>query len=1682
MTDDQCSAHIFEDVFSSSYSQLDQIARILSRRAEVLSTTPPATHALRGVREETTPSAAQPNRGPPPLAGSQRAMKDARKAERQRRLDAEGEGGVSSSYDYESGLSLEEMERRRREQLEANAARGLFMSERAPLVEEERYPNVYTAAVEGFVGGKTLSFLGSRYALPLGTQRVEHENYEEITIPAAKRQPPRLKGERTIGIDEFPREFRGCFPGYTSLNRLQSLVFPLAFSSSTNLLVCAPTGAGKTDVALLTILRAIQQHGEPYVDHGGFARLKKRDWKIVYVAPMKALAGEVVAKMKKRLGGLGVKVRELTGDMQMTRQEIAETQMIVTTPEKWDVVTRKPSFATHVGGGGGREEEIVMQVKLLIIDEVHLLNEDRGAVIETIVARTLRLVETTQSLIRIVGLSATLPNYVDVADFLRVNRYEGLFYFDSSFRPVPLEQHFIGVKGKNGSQIMHNNMDEATFEQVSRLIKAGHQVMVFVHARKETVKTAQTLREKALQEEGMLDLLMPDEHPKYGLFKKEASASRNKELKELMAMGFGIHHAGMLRSDRNLSERMFEQGITKVLCCTSTLAWGVNLPAYAVVIKGTQIYDSSKGSNVDLSILDVLQIFGRAGRPQYESQGVGYICTSQDKLDHYVTAVTQQIPIESKFVAGMVDALNAEISLGNVNSVDEGVRWIGYTYLFVRMRKNPMVYGMTMDDVADDPYLGSKRLDLITAAAKKLAEAQMIIYDQDLGTLTATEIGRIASRYYIRHASIEIFNGSFKANLSEADMLSVLSSSVEFKQIVTREAEVPDLKRLLKDCPCQVKGGTDTSEGKINILLQSYISKVYLEDFALVSDTNYVAQNAGRIARALLDIAIHRKWGVATLVCASMSKAIEKRMWPFDHPLLQCDLSQELLYNIQQWADELTVEEIAEHSPADFGKLIHLNERLGGIAVQAAKRFPKLNISVDIRPLAGDVLQLRFDLRKAFDWSEKIHRNIEGFWLWVEDADANILRLHHILLRQQTSNIQQEFNLFFDSTPSSITIRLVSDRWIGNEQEQIVPLDNIKMPPIAPPPEDLLDLPLLPIDALKHNRLKTHYSKDMLSFNPIQTQVFHTIYNTKANTLVASPEKKTWLLFVELAICRQLAFNPQARILVFGSRKPVARTLFTRLQELLSPSNILVRLIAQSSDLSSALPSGVHVCIPSTFYRAISKKIVTSETFDLIISTDLQTLHTAYELSIAHLRRHHPFARFVGFSAPLADPSDLARFLGCKPVNTFSFHANVSSEPITTSFVTHSQQHSTGLLRSMIKPVYLHIRQPTAPSCLCFVPSVNQTKILLREMATLCASDIEQGPLYKISPQEMSGMAEYVTDSDLSESLRQGIGVLHNGLQTYERRLVLELFQSGVIRVLFLSKDDAWNLPNISADKVMLLGAQFWVEDVGSGRRLLDYSLPDLLHLQSFARSPMRSEFIVFCQSEQAEIYSRFLLEGLPLESEMELKGVFMDDILRHLDSGMLNAQDVLDYVSWTFIALRLPRNPSYYFPHNDEFGKDKTDEWLLARFVDNIINELRQVGLVRVTSTSSTSVPTLQLTVFGRAMLSRNTSFDDVKKLRFSPPAELLSALPESHETAFDPVHLPNLKKLYQRLSRSFKDLISIPEGQGDEGFAKVERPILLLSYASAGRIPNVERLEELQSELLIQCLERMLRKVPFV
>jgi activating signal cointegrator complex subunit 3 len=205
-------------------------------------------------------------------------------------------------------------------------------------------------------------------------------------------------------------------------------------------------------------------------------------------------------------------------------------------------------------------------VKLLIVDEVHLLNDERGPVIETIVSRTQRQVETSQSMIRIVGLSATLPNPKDVGKFLGVSESTGLFHFDNRYRPVPLHQSFLGVKDRNAFE-RQKRLNELAYKKAIQAIKGGKQAMIFVHSRKETARTARSLREHSTYND---EAMLFDCSDAEGIseMNKEIKRSRNKEIQEFFPHGLGIHHAGMLRSDRSLMERAFRCGALKVLVCT----------------------------------------------------------------------------------------------------------------------------------------------------------------------------------------------------------------------------------------------------------------------------------------------------------------------------------------------------------------------------------------------------------------------------------------------------------------------------------------------------------------------------------------------------------------------------------------------------------------------------------------------------------------------------------------------------------------------------------------------------------------------------------------------------------------------------------------------------------------------------------------------------------------------------------------------------------------------------------------------------------------------------------------------------------------------------------------------------------------------------------------------------------
>ena len=1439
--------------------------------------------------------------------------------------------------------------------------------------QEPKYPHVF----KQHDTRNTLALGGQKYGLPLGSEQVEEKRYTEIDVPASKVGTVGV-GQKLVEIANLDGLCQGTFKGYKTLNRMQSLLYDVAYKTSENMLICAPTGAGKTDAAMLTVLNAVGKNTVPNPAEEPDATeftVQVDDFKIVYVAPMKALAAEITEKLGKRLAWLGVQARELTGDMQLTKREIMDTQIIVTTPEKWDVVTRKSTGDT----------ELVQKVRLLIIDEVHMLHDERGAVIESLVARTQRQVESTQSLIRIIGLSATLPNYVDVADFLKVNKMAGLFYFDQSFRPVPLEQHFIGVKGKPGSKQSRENLDVVSFEKVRDMLEQGHQVMVFVHSRKDTVQTARMLKQIAI-EDRYDGLFSCQDHEDYSSALRDMKHARARELRDLFASGFGTHHAGMSRSDRNLMERMFSEGLIKVLCCTATLAWGVNLPAAAVIIKGTQLYNPQEGKFVDLGILDVMQIFGRAGRPQFQDTGIGFICTTHDKLNHYLSAVTSQQPIESRFSSRLVDNLNAEISLGTVTSVAEAVQWLGYSYLFVRMKREPRNYGIEYAELLDDAMLVQRRRQLIIQAAQVLQKSQMIIFNEKTEDLRAKDVGRIASQYYVLQPSIEIFNELMRAQAGEADVLRMISMSGEFDNIQSRDTESKELIKLRDEViATEVAEGIDTPHAKTNILLQSYISRAKIEDFALVSDTGYVAQNAARICRALFMIALNRHWGYQCQVLLSLCKSIEKQIWPFDHPFRQFDLPQPVLKNLDEKLPSSSLESMREMEPAELGQLVH-NQRMGKTLSKLIDNFPTLSVEAEIAPLNRDVLRIRLCLYPEFSWNDRHHGASESYWIWVENSETSEI-YHHEYFIMSRKKLYDDHELNFtiplsDPLPSQIYVRAISDRWLGAETVTPISFQHLIRPDTESVYTDLLNLQPLPVSALHNPILEELYGQRFQFFNPMQTQIFHLLYHTAANVLLGSPTGSGKTIAAELAMWWAFKSKPGSKVVYIAPMKALVRERVQDWKKRLTvPMGLkLVELTGDNTpDTRTIRDADIIITTPEK-WDGISRSWQTRDYVRKVSLVIIDEIHLLggdrgpiLEIIVSRMNyiasQSKGSVRLMGMSTACANATDLANWLGVKE-GLFNFRHSVRPVPLEIFIDGFPEQRGfCPLMQSMNRPTFLAIKNhsPEKP-VIVFVASRRQTRLTAKDLINYCGMEDNPRRFVRMSDEDLELNLARVKDEALREALSFGIGLHHAGLVESDRQLAEELFGNNKIQILVATSTLAWGV-NLPAHLVVVKGTQFFDAKIEGYR---DMDLTDVLQMLGRAGRPQfDSSGIarIFTQDSKKAFYKHFLHTGFPVEST--LHKVLDNHLGAEVSAGTITTkQDALDYLTWTFFFRRLHKNPSYYGleisaeEHNTMAAQNIAQDFMIG-LVDKSLSDLAESSCVLFDSATGEVDPT----PFGKIM-----------------------------------------------------------------------------------------------------------------
>lgn len=466
--------------------------------------------------------------------------------------------------------------------------------------------------------------------------------------------------------------------GVRELYPPQELAVKAGILEGGNMILSTPTASGKTLAAELAIIKKLEGKS-----------------KVVYVVPLKALAYEKYVEFRK-YEKLGFKVMLEVGDLDSSKYVHKPSfDVMVATAEKCDSILRsKPDWFTGV--------------RLLVLDEIHLIASDRGPVYEVIAAKLMKLLPGMQ----VIGLSATIGNADEIAGWLNAKLVE------SDWRPVKLKEWAVVSEGIDSIK-----------KTVRENIAKDGQVLVFVNSRKSAESVAEQLSE--------MKLGGAEEKELAGLSEEILSALSNptqqcERLSKCVHGGVAFHHAGLVNEQRVLVEDAFKKGLLKVIAATPTLAAGVNLPARTVVIRDLHRYEADGPKKIP--VLEYKQMAGRAGRPKYDSEGDS-IALAKSESDREF--------IEEHYVNGTIEDIHSLLGVQPVlrmhvlSSIASGFTKTRDALLdFFKTTLYGFQYGV------EEEFEGQ-----MEEVMEELLEWEFV--RQDGGYLTATPLGRRVSELYI---------------------------------------------------------------------------------------------------------------------------------------------------------------------------------------------------------------------------------------------------------------------------------------------------------------------------------------------------------------------------------------------------------------------------------------------------------------------------------------------------------------------------------------------------------------------------------------------------------------------------------------------------------------------------------------------------------------------------------------------------------------------------------------------------------------------------------------------------------------------------------------------------------------------------------------------------------------------
>ena len=493
------------------------------------------------------------------------------------------------------------------------------------------------------------------------------------------------------------------------------------------------------------------------------------------------------------------------------------------------------------------------------------------------------------------AVSATIPNAEDLAIWLGAPVPKGVKVFGEELRPVKLKTTIKSYcKGRNNDFMFEKRLNTFVWPLIKQYSR-GKPTLVFCSSRKSAESTAIALaREVANTTAGTNGNALIRDYAHYQRLLDVVSHISDNELKSCILNGIGYHNAALSPDDRAAIETLFRNGDLLVLCATSTLAVGVNLPAFLVIVKGTRRYvgQNKAGGYDEYDRSTVLQMIGRAGRPQFDTEGCAVIMTEQNTESRYTELANGNEEVNSTLMSAFAEFLNAEIVLGTIPDVVAAIAWLRSTFFYVRVRNNPSHYTVPKG-VSGSPVLLEKWLrdKLVLSNLKTLAETGMIRFDDDNFAIEPLQPGIIMAENYVRMPTM--INICKRSCPGIKDLIWIIAQADELNSIILRRSE----KKVLNACnkndalahhvmstvkAAKVSDKITTAEEKIFVLINRGLADNAPEkiDYSLRQDTEHALNVGARLCQAFFRYFLHKNAARETFNALILCKSLKQKLWP----------------------------------------------------------------------------------------------------------------------------------------------------------------------------------------------------------------------------------------------------------------------------------------------------------------------------------------------------------------------------------------------------------------------------------------------------------------------------------------------------------------------------------------------------------------------------------------------------------------------------------------------------------------------------------------------------------------------------------------------------------------------------------------------------------------------------------